>query len=46
MTVSYITPRADSDTGVMSTWIGNASYFTGAHNLKAGVLLFAIKFLA
>ncbi len=36
-TISNITPRADSDTGVMSTWIGNASYVTGAHNLKTGV---------
>lgn len=36
-TISNITPRADSDTGLMSTWIGNASYVTGAHNLKAGI---------
>jgi hypothetical protein len=36
-TISGVTPRADSDTGLMTTWIGNLSYFTGAHNLKAGV---------
>ena len=36
-TITNISPREDFDTGVMSTWIGNASYFTGAHNLKAGI---------
>lgn len=36
-TISNITPRSDSDTGLMSTWIGNASYVTGSHNLKAGI---------
>lgn len=35
--MSGITPRADFDTGLMTTWTGNVSYVTGAHNLKAGV---------
>jgi hypothetical protein len=36
-TISGVTPRADFDTGLSVTWIGNISYVTGAHNLKAGV---------
>jgi len=29
-----VTPRADFDTGLMTTWTGSASYVSGAHNLK------------
>ncbi|MBO0800728.1 MAG: hypothetical protein J2P31_18065 [Blastocatellia bacterium] len=36
-TISGVTPRADFDTGLAVTWIGNITYVTGAHNLKVGV---------